>query len=242
MEGIFSWAKAAKKRDGENPAVWHGNLRELLSRPKAVHKPKHHPAVPWKTVPQFMANVRGRPSTSARLLEWTILTCSRVQELFYTKVGEVTESECLWVVPAQRMKGRKGERREHRVPLSTRAMTIFREMATGKKPDDFLFSHPDGGHLSTGAMDKLFEIMGVEATAHGTARASFWTWVLAESDFSRDLGELALHHKIAKEVEEAYERGDGFDKRRALMEAWCQHCAGPLQPNVERLPPRTRAA
>src|SRR5206468_5156016 len=106
-------------------------------------------AVPYEEMPALMADFRARTSTSARLLEWTILTAARTEESLYAKVGEVSESKRLWTIPAERMKGRKNAPTEHRVPMSDRVMTIYAEMSSGKKPGDYIFSHPDGRPLST---------------------------------------------------------------------------------------------
>lgn len=37
---------------------------------------------------------------------------------------------------------------------------------------------------------------------------------------------MALAHKIKSEVEAAYRRGDLFDKRRQLKEAWARYISG----------------
>src|SRR5262249_20064304 len=131
-----------------------------------------------------------------------------------------------------RMKGTKNAKTEHRVPLSDRALAIYWEMADGKKPSDFLFAHPDGRHLSSGAMDKLFEIMGVQATAHGTARSSFRTWAENAPEaksFREGASKAALHHKLGDETDRSYQRGDLLEHRAELMQAWADYCGGGKQ-------------
>lgn len=229
IEAVLDWAKAAKQREGDNPATWRGNLKSLLSQPGLVHSVTPHPAVPWEELPAFMANLRARNSISARLLEFTILTAARTEESLYARIQEVSEPDRAWTVPADRMKGRKNKRTEHRVPLSDRALAICRELAGDRKPDAFLFAHPDGGHLSTGAMDKMMELMGTQATAHGTARASFSTWRFEDEatadKFDQELVEASLHHKLGEDTMLSYQRGKGFERRRKLMQAWADHCA-----------------
>jgi len=39
--------------------------------------------------------------------------------------------------------------------------------------------------------------------------------------------EAALAHAIENKAEAAYRRGDLFDKRRKLMDAWAAYCATP---------------
>ncbi len=43
----------------------------------------------------------------------------------------------------------------------------------------------------------------------------------------RDVAEMALAHSIGDKVEAAYRRGDLFDKRREMMDAWADFCAIP---------------
>jgi hypothetical protein len=43
---------------------------------------------------------------------------------------------------------------------------------------------------------------------------------------------MALAHSVADKVEAAYRRGDLFEKRRQLAEAWAQFCAGPTEAKV----------
>lgn len=229
IEAVLDWC--TEERPGPNPAVWRGNLSRKLSQPKKVHRKTPHAAVDWRQMPAFMVDLRSRRSTSAKLLEFTILTASRTAESLYAKVGEVNEVERAWTVPAERMKGEKNERTDHRVPLSDRAFEIYREMAADKGPRDFLFSHDDGEHLSTGAMDKMMELIGVQATPHGTARSSFSTWRFEDKatakEFDQELVEASLHHRLGSEVMLSYQRGKGFERRQELMQAWSDYLAGP---------------
>ena len=63
-----------------------------------------------------------------------------------------------------------------------------------------------------------------DLTTHGF-RSSFHDWAAEHTDFPREVAEAALAHAVADKVEAAYRRGDQFDKRRQLMEAWGQYCA-----------------
>jgi hypothetical protein len=45
---------------------------------------------------------------------------------------------------------------------------------------------------------------------------------------------MALAHTIGDKVEAAYRRGDLFEKRRKLMEAWATYCES--QPGGEIVP------
>ena len=57
-------------------------------------------------------------------------------------------------------------------------------------------------------------------------RAAFKTWATEQTDFPRELVEMALAHAVGTDVERAYQRSDMFEKRRALMQEWADYCAG----------------
>jgi len=61
-------------------------------------------------------------------------------------------------------------------------------------------------------------------TAHGF-RSTFRDWAAERTTFAREVAEMALAHAIPDAVEAAYRRGDLFEKRRKLMDAWATYCA-----------------
>jgi integrase len=63
-------------------------------------------------------------------------------------------------------------------------------------------------------------------TVHGF-RSSFRDWAAEATSSPNHVVEMALAHTIGSAVEKAYRRGDLFEKRRQLMEAWAAHCAAP---------------
>ncbi len=62
-----------------------------------------------------------------------------------------------------------------------------------------------------------------DLTAHGF-RSTFRDWAAERTNFPREVVEMALAHTIENKVEAAYRRGDLFQKRRQLMEAWARYC------------------
>lgn len=129
----------------------------------------------------------------------------------------------VWTVPAARMKGDKGKVKNFDVPLSAAALAIVERMQAEHGAGGFLFpGGKRGQHLSNMAMLKLLPRCGRgDLTVHGF-RATFKTWASNETDsnFAREVVEAAMAHAIDSKVEEAYQRGDFFKKRRQLMEAW----------------------
>ena len=190
IETILDAAKAEGLRSGENPAAWKGNLQHSLPKRRKLQR-GHHPAMPYKSLPEFMRLLRQRDATAARALEFLILTASRTGENLGMEWNEIDLDSAIWQVPASRMKSG----RTHRVPLSNRALDILLEQK-GLKTDRS--RHPFSGRrdapLSGMAMTMLLRRMNVEnATVHGF-RSTFRDWVAEETDFPGEFAEAALAH------------------------------------------------
>jgi integrase len=81
------------------------------------------------------------------------------------------------------------------------------------------------------ALLKLLERMNrFDLTVHGF-RSTFRDWAAEQTNFPREVAEQALAHSLPDKVEAAYRRGDLFEKRRRLMEAWGRFCAAPSATN-----------
>ena len=93
-----------------------------------------------------MAELRRRDSLSARALEYTVLTAARTNDTVGADWEEIDRQERAWIVPAARLKGRRGRRkRDHYVPLSDPALEILDKLLQGTA---HLFAHEDGEPLS----------------------------------------------------------------------------------------------
>ncbi|MBX9801987.1 MAG: tyrosine-type recombinase/integrase [Caulobacteraceae bacterium] len=224
IEWVLDAAKAKGYRSGENPARWKGHLDQLL--PKRARLARgHHAALPFADVPAFIKELRARPATSALALEFTILTAARSGEVRGATWREIDLPGAVWTVPAARMKAG----REHRVPLSKRAVEILRDMArlTEDDPDAFVFAGPKGSRssLSDAAFSALLKRMGRSEgiTPHGF-RSSFRDWAGETTTFPRDVAEMCLAHTVGDMTERAYRRGDGLARRREMIDAWSEFC------------------
>jgi integrase len=111
--------------------------------------------------------------------------------------------------------------KEHRVPLSPRAVEILN--AVQELRQEWLFPAVRGGTLSGMAMSMLLRRMQVDVTVHGF-RSSFRDWCAESTGYGHEVAEMALAHTIDNKVERAYRRGDLFDKRRRLMGDWATFC------------------
>jgi integrase len=245
LRGRIEAVLAAAQVDGHidpdkaNPARWKGWLSKKLPDPKKIGERGHHAAMPYADVPAFTAKLKRLPGTSAKALAFVILTAARSGEAFGMTFDELdldppkngsaaTWPGPTWTVPASRMK----MRRPHRVPLSPAAVGILRDqLAKRGKRQVYVFESPmaqgskvhrDGAHqpLSNMAFPMLLRRMGAsDITTHGF-RSAFRDWVGDETNFQRETAEAALAHLVGDKAEQAYRRGDAFNKRRELMEAW----------------------
>lgn len=219
IESVLDWARVRGYRDGENPARWRGHLEQLLPARSKVQRVQHHAALPYAELPKFMAALRAQDGVSASALEFAILTVARTGEVIGAKWTEVDLKEKVWTVPAERMKADK----DHRVPLSARAVEILQSMkALGSA--EFVFPGPNKKPLSNMALLMLLRRMGrKDITAHGF-RSTFRDWAAEHTNFPAEVAEMALAHAVGDKVEAAYRRGNLFAKRRELMNAWAKAC------------------
>jgi len=164
IEVVIDWAKARGAFSGENPTRWRGHLSNLLPKTSKIAKVEHHAAMPFDDLPAFMSELRAATGLTSRALEFTILTAARTTEALGSRWSEFDLEKKIWTVPAERMKAGK----EHRVPLSPRAVEIIRELETVKR-NEFVFPGEKlGRHLSNMSMLMLLRRMKRgELTVHG---------------------------------------------------------------------------
>lgn len=218
IEAVLNAAKAKGYRSGENPAQWKGHLEHLLPKRQKTAK-RHYPAMPYTDVPALIQRLRDDGYIAAMALEFCILNASRSKEVFGARWAEIDTASRTWVIPAERMKAG----REHRVPLSARAMEML-ESLSAARTGDYVFPSPRSGKpLSHLAMQMVMKRLGVAGvTVHGF-RSSFRDWCGHETSFPREIAEQALAHRLGDASELAYKRGDFLEKRRELMEAWARY-------------------
>jgi integrase len=233
IESVLDAARARGHRTGENPARWRGHIAEMLPARQRLSR-GHHKALAYADVPAFIQALREREAVAALALEFTILTVARSGETIGATWEEVDLDKALWIVPASRMKAG----REHRVPLSPRAVQILK--STQQLKGTHLFPGTKSPRLSVMAMTMLLRRMKVDATVHGF-RSSFRDWAAEQTGFPHEVAEMALAHTIENKAEAAYRRGDLFAKRRKLMEAWAAFCERPAISSATVTPIRKEA-
>ncbi len=224
MESVLQWAEDRGYRSGDNPA------RARKTMPKRAKPVDHHAALPFAEAPGFWTTLAARPGVGALALRFAILTAARTGEVIGMDWREVDFDARVWTVPANRMKAK----REHRAPLSAPALALLRML--GPKPAGPVFA------LSNMALLMTLRRMGRgDLTAHGF-RSTFRDWAAERTAFPREVAEAALAHAVGDKVEAAYRRGDLFDKRRKLMDAWAGYLGTPQVSGAKVVAIKTKTA
>jgi integrase len=240
IEGVIDFAIAGgDATDRPNPARFKGRLEYRLPAPNEVHTKEHRPAMPYADVPAFLTKLASDERSSWRALAFIILTATRTDETVYAKIEEVDFDTRTWTIPAERMKGKKGKRKPHKVPLSDQAFEMIKDTPAGS----FLFPGLRDGPLGENTLLRALEgpLGYPELTVHGF-RASFRSWIDDETSFPADLAEECLAHRlpivehVSAETHDAYARKNlskreelsrRFARRREIMQAWADYCMPP---------------
>jgi integrase len=219
IENVLDAAKAKGFRQGENPARWRGHLKLLLPAREKLTR-GHHAAISYEQMPDFMAKLREGKSLAAMALELTILCATRTGETLGARWDEIDLEKRLWTIPRGRMKAGK----EHRVPLSDRAVAILKRLSKVKR-GAFIFPGISSKQpISAMAMAMHLRRMEFDKiTVHGM-RSAFRDWASETTSFPHEVCEAALAHVIRNKAESAYRRGDMLAKRAKLMNAWADYC------------------
>ncbi|TJZ91650.1 DUF4102 domain-containing protein [Paracoccus gahaiensis] len=233
IEAILSWSTVGGHRTGDNPARWRGNLNALLPKPAKITAKGNQPAVAMDEAATWFNALRKRQGIAARALEFAALCASRSGEVRGATWAEIDTAAKIWTISAERMKAE----REHRVALTDQAVAIVEAMPR-LADSPYIFAAPRGGQLSDMTISAVMRRMqadevkagragwldprsGRPAVPHGL-RSTFRDWAAEQTDYPRDMAEIALAHRVGSEVERAYRRGDMIEKRRQMMADWAK--------------------
>ena len=222
IELVLSWAAVRGYRSKENPAAWRGNLDSTLPKPSKVNQREAHKALPFTQAHDFMAQLRQTQGMSAKCLEWLILTATRSNEAREATWAEIDVQGAAWTIPAVRMKAG----REHRIPLSATALKLLQAMPRFEGTDLIFPGRDTEKPLSDMSMTLVMRRMKVDAVPHGF-RSTFVDWAAERTSYPPELREMALAHTLGDKTQAAYQRGDLFERRRALMSDWAAYIDTP---------------
>lgn len=217
---VLDYATVNEYRSGTNPATWKGYLDTQLPSPRGLKMVKHHPAVSYPMIGDFMAKLRTNESMSAKALEFLILTAVRSGSVREADWSEIDFEKKLWIIPAAHTKAK----REHRVPLQPRVIKLLRALPTIAGTTK-IFPSQSGKALSDMALSQLMRGMrergdlSVEAVPHGF-RSTFRDWAAEQTSYPDEIRKAASGHAVGDAVKEAYQRTDLLEKRRRLMNDW----------------------
>ena len=218
---VMKWAVAQGYRR-DNPT---GDA-VTAALPKRASQVRHMPALPHGEVAGAVEAVKASSAWVGTKLcfEFMVLTAVRPGEARGARWEEIDLGASVWTIPATRMKSS----REHRVPLSARAVEVLHATAplcrgsTMAKLGGLVFPSARGKQLADARLSKLLEQLGIGAVPHGF-RSSFRDWASERTDHPREVIEAALAHVVRNQTEAAYARSDLFDRRRQLMDDWLQY-------------------
>jgi integrase len=232
IEKVLGWAAAKGYRNGNNPAALKDNIGDML--PAEINKPKEHPALQTKDIQAFAQMVFAADGQGAKCLRFAMLTACRSANARGARWSEIDFENKEWFIEKQFMKRKVA----HRTPLSSAVIELLnaqpRHVGT-----DLIFPSNENKMLSNNTlaavikrMNKpvvLFKDFDGRATVPHGLRATFATWAQESTEFASELREHALAHNVGGVVTKSYERGDLFEKRRALMEHWADFCHAPAK-------------
>ena len=177
-------------------------------------------ALPHGAVADALATVRASQAlvTAKDAFEFLVLTAARSGEVRLATWDEMDLDAGGWTIPAARMKAK----RDHRVPLSGRALAILHDVQRLSDGTSLVFPNPRGKPLSDITLSRLIKELGIAAVPHGF-RSSFRDWAAERTSTPREVVEAALAPTVHNPTEAAYARSDLFERRRRLMDDWAAH-------------------
>ena len=238
IKTVLDFATVNEYRTGTNPAQWTGHLDTQLPSPKKLAGIKHHPAIPYGDMGDFMTRLRANGSMSAKALEFLVLTGVRSGSVRFADRSEIDFTKKLWVIPAEHTKTKQ----EHRVPLAPQAIKLLLSLPTMAGTTK-LFPSTRGGALSDMALSQLMRGMRdrgelhVEAVPHGF-RSTFRDWGAEQTSYPDEIRKAASGHTVGDSVQQAYQRTDLLEKRRRMMDDWAKfidQASGKPSVNVTQL-------
>ena len=217
---VMEWCCAKGLRVG-NPV--DGVKHLLPKQASAAARVQHHPAMPWRIIPEFVNDkLISSPKVSPMLLLFVIITAVRSGEARHAKWQEIDLNNNIWTIPDDRMKTGV----IHRVPLSEQAIQLLQQIKQNDQNKELVFPSPNTGAVLTDmALTSILRKANAKsdtadrvATAHGF-RSSFRDWA-SEHQYPEHLAESALAHQIKNSVVRAYHRTDLLEQRRTMMQDW----------------------
>jgi integrase len=236
VRAVFEFAATVLEPHGviiTNPADPR-RLRALGWTSKSTRASTPHPALDWRQMPEFIAELARHDDVDARCLAFNILTVARSGAARLAKWDDIDPKRRTWSVPIQDLKDSKYRTAPCVVPLSTAAIDLINSLP---EHGAFLFPNAAGRPIDDQAIVHAIRQMhrcgdwkdpktGKPVTAHGF-RATFRTWAKSKR-LDREIAELVLGHVFYSSSESPYARDDDavLALRRDMLDLWGRHCTG----------------
>ncbi len=228
---VLNFAHSRGWRTHEAPSS-SGSLKAGNGLPKQTGERQHRKAMPYKAVPEFLEQLRAKPSFGRLALEFTVLTAARSQETRLATWDEIDLEAKLWTCPGEHMKRGKA----HIVPLSEAALAVLRKAAALKLAgSNVIFPGVSGEPMSDMTLLKVLRDAGEPFHVHGF-RSTFTDWAADKTTFANAVVDAAKAHKTPDATEAAYRRTTHLEKRAKLMEAWGAYASSGGRGEVIRFP------
>jgi len=229
VKKIIQQAIIEGKRKTANPAEWAGNLSLMFPSKEKIAPTKHHPALPYGELPEFIEALDGyrKPKGSrpeADCLAFIIHTISRPSEARLLRWSDVDLDNKVWTMKPRAVKGddKRKSKRKWLIPLTTSAIQILKAQASYAKQLDRVFSRLDGGEIPDAYFgSSINRVLGYEGDTHGF-RTTFKTWC-QEHGVVDEVSELALKHTNSDATRAAYARSQLFEDRKRLLTAYSKY-------------------
>lgn len=196
-------------------------LPGVTKRPRAAIEPHE--------LPDLLKAIDAYPEPVTRLgLLLMANTFLRTSELSGARWEELVRADAVWVVPAERMKGKLGKRRPHVVPLSPQVQGMLGELRALNEDSPYILASPFNRETSISKNTMLFALyrLGYRGRMTGHGFRAVASTILNESKlWSRDAIERQLAHRETDEVREAYHRAEYLPERREMMRWWSTYLA-----------------
>ncbi len=237
MSAVFVYAIASGKGDADPAAIIKGAMAPQIQ--------EKQPAVTdldeARKILKAAEATNAHPATmlGLRLLALTVVRSSELRGARWPEFEDLDGDEPLWRIPAERMKGAKGKKREHVVPLSTQAVEVIQALKTLHGRCDFVLpsSRSSQKPMSENALGYLLNRAGYYSrhVPHGW-RSTFSTVMNEAFPREQQIIDSMLAHVIKDKVEAVYNRSSHLKRRRELAQVWADMLFKDMPPASVLLP------
>jgi integrase len=188
---------------------------------------EHYPSIPWDEVPELLEMMGTNPGGADALtlggLRLLMLTFVRTTELIAADWKEINWNQKVWTIPADRMKGKRGSRKEHLVPLSNQALKVLSSLQQITGPAGLIFKsvRTRSGYISNNTLNMALKRMGFDdrMCGHGF-RSLALTNIQERLKIDLRIVDRQLAHIEKNKVTAAYNRAEYWDEREEMMQRW----------------------